>query len=204
MSGDFSTRAQKIRVPAGFLYAAVFMIFSQPTWKLALAGFLIAFSGLAIRVWAAGCIEKSRELEVRGPYRYTRNPLYLGSFLVGLGSCIAAANTWLAVLFVGFFAGIYGPVMKREEAEMQQLFPRDFFAYQRSVPFFFPRFSGKPLAPAAGPSGRAGAAAFSPAQTAPENRRFQWARLWRNREYNAILGFIAVFIWIWLRLLWSG
>lgn len=203
MAIDFFQLAQKIRVRAGFLFFGLFLIFSRPTWQLALIGFLIASMGLALRLWAAGCIEKGREMEVMGPYRYTRNPLYLGSFLGGTGCCVAAANLWLTIAFVFLFFTIYGPVMKREEEEMNNLFPEKFAVYRRAVPLFVPslraRMPESLLADDLSPS-----ATGSAEPTAAWNRsRFRWSRLWRNREYKVALGFVAVFAWICFRL-WTS
>lgn len=187
MSSRLRDLAQRIRVPLGFLFAALFLIFSRPRPLSAIIGFIVALAGLAIRLWAAGCIEKSRRLEVAGPYQYTRNPLYLGSFVLGIGGCIAAANAWLLLPFVALFAAIYGPVMKREEEEMQKLFSEEFTQYQRLVPLFMPRMGPQP-----------GTGNPEPEITAAS--RFGWSRVIRNREYNAVVGFLALFAWIFFRL----
>jgi hypothetical protein len=132
---------------------------------------------------------------MRGPYRYTRNPLYLGSFLVGLGGSIASGNPWLLLSFVAIFVMVYGPVMRREEQELMKLFPEHFPAYRRSVPLFLPRFRAARMNTRTSPG----------TETAPPSgeRRFRWFRVTRNREYNSILGFAAVFGWILFRL-WAS
>src|SRR3989442_1225749 len=190
MNGDFRALAQKIRVPLGFLLGALFVLLSRPTPALAAVGFSVALLGIGLRLWAAGCIEKSRELEVSGPYRYTRNPLYLGSFVLGVGACVAAANVWLIAIFVMLFWCVYGPVMKREEEEMQKLFPERFQKYRGAVPLFVPRLTKPGSLPAGssefsleGENRRLGAATRSPR---PEIR-FRWSRMLRNREYNAVV-----------------
>ncbi|MBI3940768.1 MAG: isoprenylcysteine carboxylmethyltransferase family protein, partial [Acidobacteria bacterium] len=182
---DFFGLMQKIRVPCGFLCSVLFLIFSRPTPRFAVAGFLIASAGAGLRLWAAGCIEKSRELEVRGPYQYTRNPLYFGSFLVGLGGFIAAARIELMLIFVALFACIYGPVMKREEEEMLSLFPDMFPDYRRAVPRFIPQLRrGGAQRPQSDFSMESGVSGFGDA--AARESRFRWSRFWRNREYNAL------------------
>ncbi len=190
-------------MPLGFLFAVLFLMLSRPSPKPAGAGFLVALLGLAIRVWAAGCIEKSREIEVSGPYRYTRNPLYLGSFVLGLGTCIAAANVWLVLIFAALFWGIYGPVMKREEEEMQKLFPERFPEYRRAVPLFIPRMTKCNSLPVRSlelsPEGEGRAIEPEIRNPRPETR-FRWSRALRNREYNAVLGFLGVVAWICFRL----
>ncbi|HEV8129997.1 MAG TPA: isoprenylcysteine carboxylmethyltransferase family protein [Acidobacteriota bacterium] len=207
MTVDFHTLAQRIRVPFGFVFAAFFLIFTYPNPTAAVVGFGVALAGLTMRLWASGCIEKSRRLEVIGPYQYTRNPLYLGSFLLGLGACVAAANIWLLATFIVVFWGIYGLVMRREEEEMQKLFPEKFPLYRRSVPLFMPRFRG-------GKQTSMEPETWNPEPetcgTEPDTRhpapdtRFRWSRAMRNREYNAVLGFVAIFGWICFRLTWKG
>ena len=86
------TWIQRWRVPLGFLFAAVFMILAKPTPRALLIGAGVSVLGLAIRAWAAGHIRKNAELAISGPYAFTRNPLYLGSFLLGLGFTFASGR----------------------------------------------------------------------------------------------------------------
>ena len=53
----------------------------------------MALAGLAVRAWAAGVIKKDQELTTSGPYAFTRNPLYLGSLLLGSGG-VLAGGVW--------------------------------------------------------------------------------------------------------------
>src|SRR5678815_971398 len=128
------TWIQRWRVPLGFLFAAVFMLLAKPTPSALLIGAGVSVLGLAIRAWAAGHIRKNAELAISGPYAFTRNPLYLGSFLLGLGFTIASGRWLLAVLFAGLFVGIYLPVMRVEASTVAQVFGNEFEIYRRSVP----------------------------------------------------------------------
>ena len=84
---------QRIRVPLGFGFAVLFLVFAQPTlWSLVI-GSGIAAIGVFIRAWASGHIRKAETLAVSGPYAYTRNPLYVGSFIMGVGFT-SAAGVW--------------------------------------------------------------------------------------------------------------
>ena len=62
--------------------------------------------GLAIRAWAAGQLQKDKQLTTSGPYSHTRNPLYLGSFSIGVGVTIAGALPLFLVAFLVFFLGV--------------------------------------------------------------------------------------------------
>ncbi|CAN5384335.1 hypothetical protein BH20ACI2_BH20ACI2_09720 [soil metagenome] len=132
---------QRIRIPLGFIFAAVFLIFARPTILTLVAGSSIALLGLAIRAWASGHIRKASTLAVSGPYAYTRNPLYLGSFLMGVGFTIASGVWWLALIFAVLFLGIYFPVMRVEMEDMRRIFGDEFEEYERNVPLFIPRFT---------------------------------------------------------------
>ncbi len=138
MSFDKRT-LQRIRVPLGFLFAGVFLVFARPTMMTLAVGGAIALIGLLIRAWASGHIRKAKTLAVTGPYAHTRNPLYLGSFILGLGFTVAAGVWWLALIFIALFLGIYFPVMRVEERDMQQIFGSEFEEYSRRVPLFLPR-----------------------------------------------------------------
>lgn len=162
---------QRIRVPAGFLFAIGFLFFCQPRQPWFALGTLLSVTGLFIRIWAAGHLEKFRRLAVDGPYRFTRNPLYLGSFIMGFGLTLAGSVWWLVVVFSLIFLLLYFPVMRREESELAQAYGTDFQRYRREVPIFWP---GSPAA----------------SKSAP--RRFSWDRVGANREYNAAAGLLIL------------
>ncbi len=132
---------QRLRVPLGFSVAAVFLIFAKPQYLSLIVGAAVAVIGLLIRAWASGHIRKNRELTVSGIYAYTRNPLYLGSFVIGIGFMFASGIWWLGVIFVALTLGIYLPVMRVEEVDLAQLFGAEFEEYKRNVPVFFPRLT---------------------------------------------------------------
>ena len=132
---------QRWRVPLGFACAALFFLFSRPQpWTLAI-GAAIALPGLALRAWATGHLRKNDALATTGPYAYTRNPLYLGSFLLGLGFTVASGRFILGILFAALFLGIYVPVMRVESATLAELFGESYQRYVKAVPLFRPRLS---------------------------------------------------------------
>ncbi|HJP93041.1 MAG TPA: isoprenylcysteine carboxylmethyltransferase family protein [Pyrinomonadaceae bacterium] len=165
------TWIQRWRVPLGFLCAVVFIVFARPTPKALLIGASVSILGLAIRAWAAGHIRKNAQLATSGPYAFTRNPLYFGSFLLGLGFTIASGRLLLGLLFAALFFGIYLPVMRVEASTMAQLFGENYEAYRRSVPLFIPRITP-----------------FRQGESA-ENK-FDGTLYLRYREYRAALGLV--------------
>jgi protein-S-isoprenylcysteine O-methyltransferase Ste14 len=133
-----STWVQRWRVPLGFACAPLFFWLARPTLRTLAAGGAVSLCGLALRAWASGHLRKNDQLAASGPYAYTRNPLYLGSFIMGLGF-VAAAGWWpLAILFAALFLGIYWPVMRVEEGHLTEIFGESYMKYAAAVPLFFP------------------------------------------------------------------
>jgi len=172
---------QRVRVPIGFLFGVVFLVIAHPTLPVLVPGLILGFSGLSIRIWAAGHLRKHKELTVSGPYRWTRNPLYLGSLIMGSGLCLASGIYWLILLFVPLFLLIYIPVMKKEENELSVSAGEDYREYKSLVPLMLPRF------PSRIPSKGIG-----------------FSRYWfmYNREYNALIGFIVISVYLAIRVYW--
>ena len=139
------------------------------------AGGAVVLGGLVIRGWAAGVVDKDRALAVSGPYAFTRNPLYLGSFVIGVGAVVAGGRLWIGAVFLAFYVWAYGEKMTRETGVLEARFGEDYRDYRRSVPAFLPR-----LTPYRVP-GRPGHGAT----------RFSLARYLHNREWEAILGAVA-------------
>ena len=165
--------ARRIRVPLGFLTAALYLYelsrrAPQPAaiaWSL-----LLVLPGLWLRAYAAGYVKKNRELTSTGPYAYTRNPLYLGSMLIAAGFALALLSWPVALALAIGFAAIYIPVIASEERFLRATFP-GFEAYCQSVPRLIPRLTPVPQT---GGSHSAGSFSFS---------------LYRkHREYNAAIG----------------
>ncbi|MFL6229023.1 MAG: methyltransferase family protein [Pyrinomonadaceae bacterium] len=171
------TWVQRWRVPLGFLCAGVFMLLADARALSLAVGGVIAVDGLAIRAWASGHIRKNDALATSGPYAHTRNPLYLGSFLIGIGFTVAASGRWWLLLVLGgtfaaLFLGIYLRVMRVEAQTLAQLFGEEYENYARAVPLFAPR-----LVPYRG--GRT------------SDVRFDTKLYLRYREYRAALGLVV-------------
>ena len=130
----------------------------------------IAAIGIGIRAAAAGHVKKNRELTTTGPYAYTRNPLYLGSTIIALGFGIASRNWWVAAGLVALFLVIYLPVIRSEEEFLRSEFA-GFDEYCTKVPRLIPRLR------AAGVTSKGA---------------FSRELYLRHREYNAIIGALAM------------
>ena len=121
------------RVPLGFGAALVAVIFARPTWETWAAGFVVAIVGGAIRVWAAGHLEKSREVTRTGPYRWTRHPLYVGSSLIAFGVIIAAWHPLVTIVTTIYMASTLTAAIRTEEAFLRAAFGDTYDRYSASA-----------------------------------------------------------------------
>ncbi|MCR4376192.1 MAG: isoprenylcysteine carboxylmethyltransferase family protein, partial [Acidobacteria bacterium] len=121
------------------------------------------------RVWAAGHIEKGREVTRSGPYRHTRHPLYVGSAIMAVGFGIASSSVWTALLVVAYFLVTYLAAVRTEEATLDARFNGQYAAYRE---------------------GRAPAVT----RTFSLNRAFEM-----NREYRSLAGLMFALVLLWLR-----
>jgi protein-S-isoprenylcysteine O-methyltransferase Ste14 len=126
-------RLARWRVPLGFLLAAVVFWLAQPTRTSLAGGALVAVAGELIRVWAAGHVEKSKEVTRSGPYRFTRHPLYLGSSIIGIGVAIACASWVVAAIVFGYLLSTIAAAIRAEEAHLREKFGGEYDAYAARV-----------------------------------------------------------------------
>lgn len=129
---DVAARLARWRVPLGFVTTVMAVLLAQPTWQTWRAGLVVALAGEAIRVWAAGHLEKSREVTRSGPYRYTRHPLYAGSCVMALGIVLACRSVPLAVVAAIYMTSTITAAVRTEEAFLRRTFGDAYDRYQRA------------------------------------------------------------------------
>jgi protein-S-isoprenylcysteine O-methyltransferase Ste14 len=124
------------RVPLGFIVAAATLLLAQPTWWTYRLGLTVAVVGEVIRIWAAGHLEKSREITRSGPYRWTRHPLYVGSSVIALGVVIASSSVAVALLAAAYIGSTLMAAITVEEAFLRSAFGAtyDEYAADRGTP----------------------------------------------------------------------
>ena len=124
------------RVFLGFVFAVVVVWLATPTSNSLLLGAAIAVMGECLRLWAAGHLEKSKEVTRSGPYRYTRHPLYLGSSIIGIGIAVAAHHWVVAAIVAGYLLLTLTAAMRSEEAHLREKFgdAYDAYAEKRAAP----------------------------------------------------------------------
>ena len=168
---EWSRIARRIRVPLGFVFAVAYFWLAHPTWRFIALGAVLIVPGILIRALASGHVRKNEALATSGPYAYTRNPLYLGSLLIGVGFAVAARSWWVGIVLIVMFFAIYMPVIRDEEVFLRQKFP-EFEEYARRVPRMFPRLFTRSSESEAG--------------------GFSFDLYMKHREYNALLGTLAM------------
>lgn len=144
---------------------------------LRVLGLAVTLLGVGVRIWSMGYLLKKEELATAGPYGRTRNPLYVGTWLIGCGLALNTAFPWNLVLLgfynVMFFA-IYRAQIRIEEEMLSSIYGEPYGEYCRNVPRFFPKAS----------AWRTGAVST-----------FNLVRAFKNRAWEPILG---------VALLWAG
>ncbi len=126
---DFLARR---RVPLGFATAIATAVLARPTWGSWRLGLLIAVVGEVIRIWAAGHLEKGREVTRSGPYRWSAHPLYVGSSVMAAGIVIAAHSVVAGALAVVYMVSTLTAAVRTEEAFLRGRFGGAYDDYRRS------------------------------------------------------------------------
>jgi protein-S-isoprenylcysteine O-methyltransferase Ste14 len=127
------------RIPLGFLAGGWFIWAAKPTLPSILGGMCVMMAGETIRFVSAGTLKKRSEVTRTGIYAYTRNPLYIGSFLLGAGACIIGKDLVFSVVFVLSYLLFYRRVIDREERFLLGRHGDEYERYRAEVPRIFPR-----------------------------------------------------------------
>jgi protein-S-isoprenylcysteine O-methyltransferase Ste14 len=167
----------RLRVAMGFVIGALVLVLARPTHATVAAGMTLAACGEAIRIWAAGHLQKSREVTVSGPYRWMAHPLYLGSTIMGIGLAIACRSVVVALLIGVYLATTVTAAITSEEAYLRRMFGEQYDLYRHGVAL--KRASGS-------------------------RRRFSLAQAMANREYRAVVGFVVAVLLLLLKARYTG
>jgi protein-S-isoprenylcysteine O-methyltransferase Ste14 len=158
---------------------------AHPTRASIAAGLPMVALGVALRVWARGHLQRSqqgaREVTTGGPYAHVRHPLYVGSFLIGVGFATTTALVALPFVVAFVFVVMYVPKALREEAYLRRLYGTAYADYAEQVRAVIPSWT---------------------VAIAPSPSRFAWRRVMRHREWHTWLGvaaMLAVLCGLWLR-----
>lgn len=162
------------RVALGFLSGILVFALARPTVSSLVAGTLVALLGELLRVWAAGHLNKSREVTSSGPYRWLAHPLYTGSSIMGAGLAVAAASLSAAIVIALYLAITLTAAVRSEEAFLRKTFAGEYDRYRRA------------------------------ASGAESARRFSLARAIENHEHRAALGLAVAVLLLLLKATYNG
>jgi hypothetical protein len=168
------------RLTLTWLLAPPFLFLARPSGDFLVAGAALSAMGLLLRGLAAGSIHKDRSLASGGVYGHLRHPLYLGSFLLGLGFSLAGGRWWFPVVFASLFIWVYRRTVKVEERELRLRFGDPYEEYRRETPAFWPRIRRRlSIQPSPG---------------------FTFRLYRRNKEWQAMVGTALGFAILWAKM----
>jgi phospholipid methyltransferase len=174
---DFVRRLARLRVPLGFLFALLVLWLAQPTGRTLFWGSLVAMAGESLRIWAAGHLNKSREVTASGPYRWIGHPLYTGSSIMGAGLAIASNSLVVASLIALYLLTTITAAIRSEEAFLKEKFGDQYDRYR----------SGSPVG-----------------QQTVVARRFSLGQAIANREHRAVIGLAVAVLLLVLKATYNG
>lgn len=164
------------RVPLGFLFGALVLWFAAPTARTLALGSAVACVGEALRIWAAGHLNKAREVTTTGPYRWLAHPLYTGSSIMGVGLAFASGSAVVALLIAIYLGATLTAAVRTEEALLRRRFGDRYDRYRVAMP-----------------------ATVAETENAGGRRRFRMAQVLANREHRAIVGLAAAILLLALK-----
>ena len=179
----------KTRIGMAWIFA-IALIFSARNYPT-LPGIVVCFIGASLRFWASGFLRKDSRPAVGGPYAFTRNPLYLGTYLMALGTAMATGNWLLLAVATVAFALVYHYIILDEETKLHQIFGTPYQLYCQRVKRFIPR-----------PWPMVTVSDINPEEA---HRHFSWELATKNKAYEAyvtfaaLMGFVAVVAFAWQR-----
>ena len=133
-------------LPVPFLLVAL-LAPAHPTVANWLAGAVLIVIGEWIRlagVAAAGTVTRRRSRDVQrlvtyGIFRWVRNPLYVGNFLIWMAFVVISGVLWFLPIAIVLFAVEYTLIVAYEEGVLESIFGREYLDYKRTTPRWIPR-----------------------------------------------------------------
>lgn len=141
-----------IIIMTGFLFAFRNLYPRNPFLDDALdfLGFIVLLTGVLLRMAARGHkkshSQRSEKLVTSGPYTLVRNPMYLGSFLMGAGFILMVWPWWSLPLFAALFYARFTRQIIKEEAYLLKIGDEGYARYCKRVPRIFPSLRHLPQA----------------------------------------------------------
>jgi hypothetical protein len=157
----------------------LFFLGREPWWE----GLAVALVGVLIRAWAAGHLHKDQKMAQGGPYLFVRHPLYLGSCLLAAGLIITVHHWFVTLVLGGLTVLTYVHTIRHEEKNLRARFGRDYDNFSRTAGPLWPKGFGI----------HAARQLFS-----ADSPKFSAKQYLKNKEYECLLGVVAVFALLYL------
>ena len=165
----------RFRVALGWVFAPLVMLVAEPTIASLVAGFAIAVAGEGLRFWAAGHLNKAREVTTSGPYQWFSHPLYVGSAIMGLGVGVASHSLIAIGLIALYLALTLTAAVRSEEAFLRRAFGDRYDRFKRGE---LPRDE--------------------------DTRRFSLTQAIANHEPRAVIGLALAWLLLFLKATYNG
>lgn len=169
------------RVTLGFVFGVLVLVLAQPTRASLAVGMSIAVCGEALRIWAAGHLNKAREVTSSGPYRWLAHPLYVGSSIMGVGLAVTSAHLAAAALIAIYLATTLTAAIRTEEALLRAKFGDGYVRYRRG-----------------------GRGTSDQGPTTRDQRPFSITQAVANGEHRTLLGFAVAVLLLVLKATYNG
>jgi protein-S-isoprenylcysteine O-methyltransferase Ste14 len=169
----------RLRVALGWVFGVLVLVLAKPTPRSVAIGAAIAASGEGVRIWAAGHLNKAREVTSSGPYKFVGHPLYFGSAMMGVGVAVACDSIAVAILIAVYLSTTLTAAIKSEEAFLRRTFGEQYDLYRRGLE-----------------ARRANPSAL--------RRRFSVKQAMVNREYRAAIGLAIAILLLALKATYNG
>lgn len=183
----FFSGRRRFQIAWVFAFFLIINAKQYPSWL----GVLICFLGASLRFSSSGFLRKEAKLAVGGPYAYTRNPLYLGTFLMGVGATLSVGAIFLTLVMGAFFFLSYHYTIQHEEEKLPGYFGQSYLRYCQLVPRFFPRLTPPDMG------------ALNEVNPDPEVKKFSFELAKQNKAFEAYVAFFAImigmFALVWLK-----
>jgi protein-S-isoprenylcysteine O-methyltransferase Ste14 len=120
------------------------------------ANWLVGVVLIAVGEWirlagvaAAGTVTRRRSRDVQrlvtyGVFRWVRNPLYVGNFLIWMGFVVISGVLWFLPIAIVLFAVEYSLIVAYEEGVLESIFGREYLDYKEIAPRWIPRPPSQP------------------------------------------------------------
>ena len=129
----------RYRALVGIISLIFVLLLAEPNAKSIAIGFFFIMAGTFFRAWSSGFINKNKELATKGPYQLSRNPLYFGNFILGVGIAIAADNLYCYLIFAFYYFIFFPALMIIENKRMKEIFGEKYEEWSKGLNSFFPK-----------------------------------------------------------------